>query len=60
MTNELKCKNCKPPVRHVECHFTCEYYIKWNKKHQNDLKIEYRNKWLESISRSGKSNHRKR
>lgn len=29
---EPKCKNCIPPKRHINCHSTCEEYIKWKKE----------------------------
>lgn len=51
MTNNLKCKNCKPPIRHPGCHATCQNYLSWKEEHDQEAKAERESKWLSNLGK---------
>ena len=51
MKTELKCKECKSPIRHPGCHDTCEFYLQWKQEHDELVEKERKNKWLDGISK---------
>jgi len=53
-TDNLKCRNCKPPERTPYCHSTCKYYLEWQKEKeiiQNEIK---KKKWYERLGKPQK------
>lgn len=50
------CRGCVPPKRCVGCHSTCEAFLEWQKKHEEDKNLERKQILKEYLGNSWRDN----
>ena len=54
MTNELKCRYCKAPIRHPGCQSHCEHYLKWKEEYDKLKSVEKKQIYIDYLGRPNK------